>query len=179
MSRGLVIGLLVTLVVVAGGGAFFYEKYSSAKAEETKSTMQKECLDRARNYDEKFRERRAEDSVASKVVVGDGRFKYVESSFLVPDAICVYENNWTEFFLTVSSPKANVHHRIINVDTHEELAATDWQRNFVSGEWKDKAENLDVDKTAKFVNAEREYFGNSLILPDDSITTDTSTSSTP
>lgn len=155
--------IVVVLILLTIGIFYFYNNSKKEqKLAEAKIEKQDKCQKDGREFDEVFRERRGETIISSKTIVGDGRFNLV--SFKGND-VCAYQNNWVEIIASNNTAKAFVHHRIININTQEELASVDWTRNFVGNEWKDNFSDEDTEKTAKFVITEEAIFGTSIIFP--------------
>ncbi len=158
----LVIVVVLVLLTIVGIFYFYTESKKEQKLAEAKIEKQNKCQKDGRGFDEIFRERKNETTTSSKTIVGDGRFNLI--SFKGND-VCAYQNNWVEIIVSGKTAEAFVHHRIINVDTQEELASVDWTRKFVEDEWKDNFSEEDTEKTAKFVIIEEATFGTSIIFP--------------
>ena len=159
----IVLLVLLVLLIVVGIFYFSFKQSKISKLAEIKMEKQNKCQRDGREFDKIFRERKQETLISSsEVVVGDGRFDFVD--FKGGD-ICAYQNNWVEIIVANNKLKAFVYHRIINIDTQDELAGADWTKEFIGGEWKENFSDKSTEEMVKFIIAEEEIFGTSILFP--------------
>jgi hypothetical protein len=160
MKNKLILGGIVGLVLL---GIVVFSAIKSSQEQklvQIEIEKQEKCTKDGREFDKIFIERKSKNAIQNEVITEDGRF------IIDGWGRCVYQNNWVELFTSQNTITALVHHRIINVNTQEELAGVDWSRKFINNNWEDNLTEKDIENIAKFIRFEKTVFENSIIFSD-------------